>query len=139
MKRPKIKAAHGNEYYIQRDVVKMLHTQGWHVERLVGMAFQSGLPDLLAGHVKFGMRFVEIKQEEHYRWTNAQRWKLPILMKNGMGVWILTEATPAQYERLFAPPNLWDYMKESDILTKESIDELFAEIDIYEELLKKEK
>ncbi len=124
MKKPKIRPAHGPEYGIQNDVVKMLRSKGWHIERLVGMAYQFGLPDLLIGHPQWGIRFVELKQEDHYRFTIRQRWKFPVLMRYGMGIWILTEATEEQYERLFHPPNLWDYMKKEEIIDQQVVDDI---------------
>ena len=95
----------------------------------MGLAYQYGLPDLMAGHPRHGVRFIEIKQEDHYRWTIAQRWKFPVLMRFGFGVWVLTEATEEQYDRLFHPPNLWDYMKESDILDQQVVDDLIDSLE----------
>jgi len=113
MKPPKIRAAHGPEYKIQAEVTRFLRARGWHVERLVGGevrggAVQSGLPDLVIGHPRWGVRFVEIKNEASYEMTKAQKLKFPVLAKFGFGIWILTEATEEQYERLFKEPN-WRY------------------------------
>lgn len=133
MKKPTIRKCHGLEYSIQSEIVKFLRVRGWHIERLAGGvmrggATQSGLPDLLICHVKYGVRFVEVKQEHHYRFTVAQKWKLPVLMDNGCGVWILTEATEEQYERLFKEPNLWDYLKPSERINKQTIENIFEEL-----------
>ena len=46
MKKPSIRAKHGPEFHIQKEIVKFLQARGWHVERLVGNAYQAGLPDL---------------------------------------------------------------------------------------------
>jgi hypothetical protein len=124
MDKPKIRKAHGPEYRIQREVVKFLRLYGWHVERLVGMEWQSGLPDLFICHKDYGLRFLEIKQEDHYRFTKAQKSKFPVLMDNGVGIWIMTEATEEQYQRLFKCPNLWDYLDRAACLEYEdNIDE----------------
>ena len=101
MDRPKIRKAHGPEFGIQRDIVKFLRTKGWWVERLVGMAWQSGLPDLFACHKDFGVRFIEVKFEDKFGFTKAQKCKFPFLMDNGCGIWVLTEASEDQYDRLF--------------------------------------
>jgi hypothetical protein len=129
MDKPRIRKQHGPEYGIQRDVVRMLRSLGWHTERLVGMAWQSGLSDLFACHPKFGIRFIEIKQEDHYRFTQAQKCKFPILMNYGCGVWILTEATNEQYQRLFKTPNLWDYLKHSECPSEDETDKWLQELE----------
>jgi hypothetical protein len=129
MDKPRIRKQHGPEYGIQRDIVKYLRARGWHVERLIGGAWQSGLSDLFICHKNFGVRFVEIKQEEHYRFTRAQKYKFPLLMKNGCGIWILTEASDEQYARLFQSPNLWDYLKLTDCPSNDEIDRWLQEIE----------
>jgi hypothetical protein len=130
MDKPRIRKAHGPEYGIQRDIVKFLRARGWHCERLIGMAWQSGLTDLLIFHRQYGIRLLEIKQEDHYRFTKAQKTKFPVLMNFGGGIWIMTEATEVQYERLFKPPNLWDYLDPNECLPyEEYIDEYLKEIE----------
>jgi hypothetical protein len=120
---------HGPEFKVQRLIVEYLTTRGWHVERLVGNAFQSGLPDLIAFHPKWGYRFVEVKNAERYSFTRAQKRKFPILASFGVGIWILTEANQDNYNRLFAKPNWRDYWKASwKIPTPEEIDKLLDQI-----------
>ncbi len=111
MNKPRIRKAHGPEYGIQREVIRFLRTRGWHVERLVGFAWQYGLPDLLAVHPKFGLRFIEVKNPDEYTFTRAQRIKFPILDSFGMGIWIITGATDEEYDKLFGSPNWRDYWK----------------------------
>jgi hypothetical protein len=129
MDKPRLKNKHGKEFGIQAEVVKFLKTRGWHVERLVGGAFQSGLPDLFACHLKFGFRFIEIKYEDSYHFTKAQKWKFPLLVANGCGIWILTEASEEQYDRLFKEPNLWDYLKRKDCLNVKELDNILEEME----------
>ena len=111
MKKPSIRAAHGPEFGIQREICRFLRDRGWHIERLIGNALQMGLPDLIIGHIKWGVRFVEVKNEGAYEMTKAQRLKFPVLAQYGFGIWILTEATEEQYQRLFKAPNWKDYWK----------------------------
>lgn len=130
----KKRSKHGPEYTIQRNVIRYLKERGWHIERIAGGvmqggAVQSGLPDLFVCHNKYGTRFVELKNESHFVFTTAQKWKFPLLMDNGCGIWILTEASDDQYKRLFAPPNLWDYLDRSDCLNQEALDDLLKELD----------
>jgi len=131
---PKFKKKHGPEFTIQHAIVEFLRERGWHVERLVGGevrggAVQSGLPDIFACHKKFGVRFIEVKYEDSFRFTLAQKWKFPLLMANGCGIWILTAASDEQYDRLFKEPNLWDYLKQGECFNQECIDEILKELD----------
>ena len=129
MDKPKIRKTHGPEYGIQRDVVRFLQLRGWWVERLIGMAWQSGLPDLFACHKVYGFRFIEVKYEDHYVFTKAQKYKFPSLMDNGCGIWVLTEASDEQYQRLFGLPNLWDYLDRSKLPSETMVDQWLAELE----------
>jgi hypothetical protein len=113
MKKPKIRTAHGPEYGIQKEICNFLRDRGWHIERLIGNALQMGLPDLLVGHPKWGVRFIEVKNSDEYNFTKAQRAKFPILDRYGFGIWILTAATEEEYQKLFSTPNWKDYWKSS--------------------------
>lgn len=129
MDKPKIRKSHGVEYGIQQEVIRFLKLRGWHVERLIGVGWQFGLPDLFICHKKFGIRFVEIKNEDKFGFTKAQRWKFPLLMGNGCGIWVLTEATEEQYDRLFKEPNLWDYLDKSGCPSQEMLDNILKELE----------
>lgn len=104
----------GPEDKIQAAVKKMLEDKGWLVCRLVGNAFQSGLPDLFATcpTVSNHIRLIEIKLPNMIgsRFTPAQLDMFPKLCKYGAGVWILTAATDVEYRKLFHPPNFWFYL-----------------------------
>ncbi len=128
MKRPKIRSAHGPEYGIQKEICSFLRARGWWVERLIGNALQMGLPDLIVGHPKWGVRFVEVKNHDEYNFTRAQKHKFPILDRYGFGIWILTAGTEAEYEKLFAPPNWKEYWKPG--WGEINVDELLEELDV---------
>jgi hypothetical protein len=81
------------------------------VERMIGNAFQSGIPDLYCYHPKYGERWIDAKVDGQYSFTKAQRFKWPIWEKYGVGIWILTGANQQQYDRLFKAPNWRDYWK----------------------------
>jgi hypothetical protein len=119
---------HGPEYKIQKDIIVFLTARGWHVERIIGNAYQSGLPDLVAFNPKWGTRWIEIKNDGRYTFTKAQRRKFPVFERYNVGIWILTSATQEQYDLLFKEPNWRDYWKDSwgDI---PDIDKLLAEIE----------
>lgn len=38
-----------------------MRADGWYVKKMHGSKFQSGLPDVLAGHIKHGTVFIELK------------------------------------------------------------------------------
>ena len=126
----KIKQAkHGPEHKIQQDIVEFLECRGWHVERIVGGMYQSGLPDLYIGHPKWGSRWLEVKNPNRYSFTRQQKHKFPVFEKYRIGIWILTAATQKEYDKLFGPPNWRDYVKKSwNIPTIEEIDKMMEEI-----------
>jgi hypothetical protein len=130
-----IRSKHGPEYHIQNKWVKFLTAKGWHVERLIGNAFQSGIPDLLLMHPEHGIRFVDIKVDGKYSFTAAQKQKWPLWLKFGCGIWILSAKSSEdctkshmveQYERLFKGPNVMDFWKDSWHI---NLDKLLEELD----------
>jgi hypothetical protein len=117
------------EYKIQCAFVAYLEARGWLVERIVGMAFQSGLPDLFVAHPKWGQRWVEIKNPERYSFTKRQKQKWPKWEAKGIGIWIVTSADQAGYDVLFGPPNWRQFVKSGwHIPTLSEIDDLLDEI-----------
>jgi hypothetical protein len=124
-------ARHGPEYYIQKDLVVMLRARGWYVERMIGNAFQYGIPDLFVAHTKWGQRWIDVKRPgKNYSFTKAQKQKWPVWEAFGIGIWILTAADQENYDRLFAPPNWRDYAKANWTLpTQADIDRMLEEWD----------
>lgn len=113
---------HGPEFYIQDLWVGFLEGKGWLVERLVGNAFQSGIPDIYIGHLQHGTRWIDIKVYGKYNFTKAQKQKWPEWEKFGIPIWILgAESREActlehmieEYELLFGKPNWRQYWKSS--------------------------
>jgi len=113
MKRPKIRKKHGPEHGIQKDVIRFLEVRGWHTERMIGNAFQSGIPDLYCYHKEWGERWIDIKNPVSYSYTKSQRRKWPIWEAAGIGVWIIVAATEEEYDKLFKTPNMRAYWKKS--------------------------
>jgi hypothetical protein len=114
--------SHGPEYYVQNLYIPFLETRGWWVERFIGNAFQSGIPDLYLFNEQWGERWVDIKIFDRYSFTPAQRDKWPKWEKVGIGIWILgAESREActrkhmaeQHKLLFQPPNWRDFWKDS--------------------------
>jgi len=83
----------------------MLKAKDWYVKNTHGNEFQSGFPDLYCCNTKYGARWVEVKVAKKYKFTPAQIDSFPKFSANGVGIWILTEATEEQYKLLFGPPN----------------------------------
>ncbi len=109
IKKPK----HGPEWYIQRDLMEFMRIRGWLVERMTGNMFQKGIPDLYCFHKKWGERWIDVKNDGKYSFTNDQKRKWPVWDDAGVGIWILVAATQEEYDKLFEPANWRKYWKAS--------------------------
>lgn len=113
MKPLKIRSHEGPEAKIQDDIIKMLRHKGWFVKTTHGNIYQWGFPDLFCCHSRYGQRWIEIKLPDmkgsHF--TAAQLEDFPKICANGSGVWVLTAATESEYEKLFQPPNWYQYIR----------------------------
>ena len=106
--------AHGPEYHIQHALTEFLEARGWLVERMIGNAFQTGIPDLYCHHPKWGYRWIDVKRPgKNYSFTKAQKRKWPEWDRKGVGIWILTAASQDAYDTLFQPPNWKQFWKAS--------------------------
>lgn len=101
------------ETIIRNAICDYLAARGWVTQVTHGSVYQSGLPDVLAGHAAYGPRFIDAKVSGRYSFTPAQRGKWPLWSRNGIGIWIMTAANQTEYDKLFAPPNWRDYWKDS--------------------------
>lgn len=101
----------GPEEKILCDVANFLKIRDWFVMRTHGNMYQHGFPDLWVSHVKYGPRWVEIKNPLKYGFTPAQLENFPKICANGSGVWILVAPTEAEYNKLFKPCNWWHYLE----------------------------
>ena len=135
----KARASHGPEYYIQNKWVDFLTAKGWLVERLIGNAYQTGIPDLYLAHPKYGSRWVDIKVYGSYNFTKAQKYKWPLWEEYGIGIWIIgakdNESCTKnhmiyEHEFLLGPPNWrkfwrdsWDKKEDLDALLDDCIEE----------------
>lgn len=116
------RAAHGPEYHIQERWVGFLENKGWLVERMIGNAFQKGIPDIYIAHPNYGTRWIDIKVYGKYSFTKPQRQKWPEWEQAGIGIWIIGAPSPEEcdkalmlheYTKLFKPPNWRDFWKDS--------------------------
>lgn len=108
--KPKMNVHEGPEAKIQKRIVKMLRGYEWFVKETHGNAFQSGFPDLYATHAKWHQRWIEVKVAESFSFTTAQIRDYPLFVANGSPIWILTDDTDHEYEKLFKAHNLSEFM-----------------------------
>lgn len=110
MEPAKISGGKGPEWYIQKDIIRMLEGYGWFVRATHGNAYQNGFPDLYCCHPRYGARWVECKNPKKYAFTTAQLEVFPLFCASGAGIWVLTAATESEYKKLFAKHNYWLYL-----------------------------
>lgn len=98
------------EEKIRTAIKKFLEDRAWLVEVTHGNLYQAGLPDLYCAHVIHGPRWIEVKNPQRYQFTKAQKVKFPRFEAHGVGIWVLTAATLAEYSKLFQAPNWRQYL-----------------------------
>lgn len=99
----------GPERIIQDKIIAFLRARGWFVRETHGNVYQNGFPDLFCAHPRYGQRWVEVKNLKKFAFTAAQIETFPQFVAHGSGVWIMTDATEVEYEKLFKPCNWWQY------------------------------
>jgi len=104
----KLKGGTKPETRIQKAIIKFLRAREWCVKETHGNMYQSGFPDLYACHLRYGSRWIEIKQSTGYKFTPAQLETFPEWASKGVGVWIMTGANEEEYKKLFKPAN-WNW------------------------------
>lgn len=95
----------GPERIIQNALVKMFKLKDWGVKETHGNIYQFGFPDLYVFHKSYGTRWVEVKNPLAYSFTPAQLETFHEFASKGVGIWILTAASEAEYQKLFRPAN----------------------------------
>lgn len=93
------------EAKIQNAIRTHLELHKWYVKVLHGNAYQTGMPDLFVCKRSSGWRFIEVKQPEKYMFTSDQCETFPKFAQAGVGIWVMTAATPHEYSKLFLPAN----------------------------------
>ncbi len=106
----------------------MLRARGWEVEPMHGNLYQHGVPDRFVMHNRWGTRWIDYKVAGRYSFTRAQRLKWPRWDAKGVGVWIITAASEAEYKKLFEPANWRAYWRAS-YGEPVSIDKLLDELE----------
>ncbi len=100
------------EAKIQEAIRKMLLIKGWYVMETHGNMYQAGFPDMWASHTRYGQRWIEVKLPgmKGSKFTPAQIECFPKICANGSGVWVITSDTDLEYNKLFQPPNWYQYL-----------------------------
>lgn len=100
------------EQKVREDIVKMLRYKGWFVKVTHGSMYQSGLPDLIACHRMYGVRFIEVKLPNMVgsHFTPAQLADFANFTANGCQVWVLTSDAETEYAKLFNKGNWYVYL-----------------------------
>jgi len=103
--------ANGPEAKIQKRIIQRLRYEEWFVKETHGNMYQSGFPDLFATHSLYGHRWIEVKNPERTSnlFTNAQLENFPKLCAHGSGVWVLTDDSDSEYQKLFKRFNWYVY------------------------------
>jgi hypothetical protein len=99
----------GPEAKIHAAIESYLRSREWYVKSTHGNQFQAGFPDIYASHLKYGMKWIEVKNPEQFSFTPAQIKEFPKMSAAGTYIWILCDATDAEYERLFKPANWMEW------------------------------
>jgi len=102
---PRRHSKDGPEAKIQERIVKELKNLDWYVKVMIGNMYQFGVPDLYAAHLKYGQRWIEVKNPLSFSFTKAQQEEFPKLHAAGVGVWILFDSTPEELLKLTKPAN----------------------------------
>lgn len=97
--------------------------KGWKVKKIHGGAFQSGLPDLYAGHNRFSPRWIECKITGR-SFTSSQLKEFPEWLLCGVNIWVIEgndfrgtkgkDELHRAYQKLFKPANCAYYLHSSN-------------------------
>lgn len=105
----------GPEAKVQEQIVKFLKLRDWFVQRIHGNKYQAGMPDLFICSRRFGSRWLEIKLPTGSIFTADQREVFPAMTAAGVGIWIMTAASEAEYAKLWRPANWYQYFHEGNL------------------------
>lgn len=77
------------EEKIVKALMRLMRERRWWVHKTHGGTYSSGLPDLLACHVNYGYRFIEVKNADSYHFTHRQEQEFDVMMKAGVGIYVV--------------------------------------------------
>ena len=97
------------ENILQRRIKETLESHGWLVYPITGGLYLKGFPDLWCSHPTYGRRLIEVKRPDRWSFTLDQKREFPKILASGCGIWIMQSV--ADYQKLFKPPNIGDFLK----------------------------
>lgn len=98
----------GPEGIIQDQIISKLRSDDWYCIETYGNMFQSGLPDVYCCHAKYGSRWIECKNPNGYKFTDAQLKVFPRFGAESIGIWIMMSIS--DIPKMFGPPNWYHYL-----------------------------
>lgn len=104
-----------NEETRQADILTTLWGQGWFARPINASQANYGWPDVYAFHQVYKERWIEVKCDDDYSFTPAQRQMFPKLHAAGAGIWILTGNSQVEIAKLYGPPNWLNYIRSTDM------------------------
>lgn len=100
-----------SEKDIQARIFDRLVELQWFVKILHGCAFQVGMPDMFAARIDKGYRFIEVKKPYgKCKFQPSQLKTFPLMEKQGVGVWILSNFDDNAIRLLDGPANYKDFL-----------------------------
>lgn len=104
-KPPKHTVHTGPEAVGARHLRLYMMKEGWHIEKLHGGKYQSGFPDLLCLHPRYGIRWIETKAPGG-KLSSRQIEKFHKFKKYGQQIYVLEDET--HYSRIFEEVGNWE-------------------------------
>lgn len=101
----------GPEAKMQEKLIRRLRGDEWFVKETHGNEFQSGFPDIFAAHRMLGARWIECKMPTGSRIEPTQFETFKRFGECRIGVWILTDYSDWEYNKLFGPANWHTYLE----------------------------
>lgn len=93
----------------QQRVIKYLRLRNWQVKETEGTLLSYGWPDLYTAHLQYGPRWIEMKVPGG-KLRETQIEFITDFALVGVGVWVLTDDTIKEYQKLFKPPNWQEFL-----------------------------
>ncbi len=97
----------GPEAIKQKAVLKDLRGDGWFARSTHGNEFQAGLPDIFACHLRYGSRWIEMKNDKNWKLEESQIETFTKFSEKRVGVWVLQGVVDVP--KLLKNCNWWQY------------------------------
>jgi hypothetical protein len=112
------KSKHGPEKIRQLRIMGELRKRGWFVKQTHGNEFQCGFPDIFACHIRYGSRWIEVKNPTGSRLEESQEKSFHAMADRKTGVWILTDSHDFELNKLLQPANWYQFLDAFKVVTR---------------------